>query len=654
MLLKRIGITSMLILMSWLILLCDTAIADDGDALRHEDPDSVEVYYDGIAILNYYTRILDQVLEKSPSEVKALQSKRPFANIPEGLNNSLEDFTDSSVIISELVVEIDSGLEEGSRLISQYQFEDIVSLQEKMAVKIDQAYSELWHIEGAVESAGVELSVPPTGDQEPLRRAYDEVEDRVEQLNNLLGFFQELLLALSVAELQDQLQPTEISLIAEPQTQFVGEEITVKGNLSSNGTPLSDRQIVILLDGIPSTRIQAKPDGSYAGSMQLPYKYVPAAELQAVYYPREGDRGIYQGSRSETITIDLQFYDCNLNLSMDGKAYPGMDAVIKGQFECDEDAPQISRDIELYLDGNLVRQTKAGVTFVESISLDPEIDIGTHRLMVIAPANGRYAPALSEIVFEVVRAVPIIDLSPPGLAIMPLALKLNGTVHTDRGPLGNTPIEASFGGHKTQAVTSDDGSFSVKLDTGLNLSIVGSEELEITVYPEEPWASSASTSWSLIAVNSVSVGILGLVLIAVLIILVKRLVVWFVLRDTTPATAASLLSPMQPAWSALRKQNTPEKKSDKKGLGNRVLEIYAKLVKRTQSLTGIVLSPGMTFREFSVRCGPLLGPGQAYLDRFTRIVERVLYSKHSTSFTDWDESQELNQMVEKSISYEGA
>ncbi len=652
--LKNVFSLTILGLMVWLIAPGSIAMADKEEGLRHENPDSTETYYDSVAILNYYTLILDHVLERVTSEVMALRSKKPFANIPHGLNNSLEDFTDASVNISESIVQIESGLEDWNQLANQYQLAEIAILKEELEETLNLAYSELWQIENCVEVAEGELGVPPPGNQEPLRRSYDDTTDRIEQLNNLIGFLQGMVGAMSVTQLQAKLQVTTISLIVEPQAQFVGENITVKGRLTSEGTSLSNRPIVILFEGVPFAEIQTDNDGNYEDFLQIPYRYISTVTLQAIYYPREGDTGKYQGSKSDPVEIDLLFSACDLNLKMYDRAYPGLEIVLEGRFECADDSPLINRTVELYLDGNLLQQTQAGVSFVEKISLDSEIALGTHCIMVIVPSNKRYAPVSAQLVFQVEKAVPIIDVRPPSLAVMPFGLKLNGKVYTEFGPLGNTPIEASFRGHKTQAITTDDGSFSLKLDTGLNFSIIGSEKLEITVASQESWASPISSSWNLIAINSVSVGTLGLAFIAALIVLIKRLVVWFRQREKKPVTDLSPFASIQPAWSALRKQRKMRGKFPKKGLGDLVLETYAALVKRLQNLTGVILSPGMTFREFSDSCPKLLGSGQFHLDKLTRIVERILYSKHSTSFTDWDESQELNQMVEKSISYEGA
>jgi hypothetical protein len=83
-----------------------------------------------------------------------------------------------------------------------------------------------------------------------------------------------------------------------------------------------------------------------------------------------------------------------------------------------------------------------------------------------------------------------------------------------------------------------------------------------------------------------------------------------------------------------------------KDLRQPIFRLYHRMLKLIQDFTSVVLKPNLTLREFTTQCAPLLGPGHKYMDQFTRLIERLLYSRHSPEPADLEKSRELGGLIE--------
>ncbi|NQT74356.1 MAG: hypothetical protein HQ553_16565 [Chloroflexi bacterium] len=634
------------------------------DSTPHENPDDAEVYYDGIAILGYYTQLLDHVLRRAPDEVEVLHEKGPFTNVPDGLRDSLRDFGEASVEISTLIVDIEANLDEMNELAIHSRFEELLVLADEVQERLIDAYVELSTLETSVIPIEYWLNIFEKDSSQQLVRMYQELHNRIADLSNLLELLQEMMNTapgmpgmpgMTIEEILALLNPTEISLEVEPQTAFVGERIQVAGSLETERIELPNRQIVILLDGVPYAEMQTSLDGKYKGAIQLPYEYVPQMTVQALYYPRDDDVGTYLASKSESVEVEVLFYSASLELEVEGKVYPGLANVIVGRFDYGEDPVLEKREVEVYLDGRLITRISADDSFEITITIDPDMVLGEHRLMAISPAKERYAPVMAETVLEVVKIVPVIDLSPPSMAIMPFEMKVSGRVHSEDEPLGGITVRAKFSGHEETAVTSEDGSFSMKMATAsLDISLVGSKKLEVEAYSERPWISRSSNTWKMVTLNPILIGLVLVVLAFVLVISIKRIRVSRRKRGIQPGVlvpkpamgTVGLAGKGVDVGSHSIDELVEQEENDDRRI---ILTLYTKVLKLIQGLTGTAMKPQTTLREFTRQSATMLGPAYSYLDRFTRLVERLLYSKHTLEPSDVDEGRELNQMIEGAV-----
>jgi hypothetical protein len=185
----------------------------------------------------------------------------------------------------------------------------------------------------------------------------------------------------------------------------------------------------------------------------------------------------------------------------------------------------------------------------------------------------------------------------------------------------------------------------------MGLGLIGSRGLALRVSPSEPWHSTPSASWSLVVVNPVLMAAVVLLLAFSAAPLARRaraLPARLRLRPgSVPSSAPEGALPVSSESGdiAVSPGGAAREDRDLRGL---ILGLYGRLLGFLQGLTGIALRPELTLREFTARCAPWLGPGQRYLDSFTRLAERLLYSRHSPGPADVEWSRQLSQQVEES------
>jgi hypothetical protein len=84
----------------------------------------------------------------------------------------------------------------------------------------------------------------------------------------------------------------------------------------------------------------------------------------------------------------------------------------------------------------------------------------------------------------------------------------------------------------------------------------------------------------------------------------------------------------------------------------RILRWYRLLLRLVQRITGVAFRPDQTLREFARETEAGLGPVGKRLMEFTRLAERLLYSKHEPSEQDAEETKLLSESIEKGLSGE--
>lgn len=670
------------------VIICATVLLTIGPsafaAEPHQDPETAELVFSGIALLRYYSAALDFVLVKDPAAVEARLEKMPFANIPQSLEESADEFATSGIIISLLIVAIDEDIDNLRVLIQQYSLEDAIKLATGAFVKISQTNGELERLEQAIETIGGELEVFSAPAESDLRRSYDELLERIDRTREMLALYialvidlwpervgelleklleediipEELLEELLNADIiQEELLSTDITLEVQPASAFVGDNIRFEGALTSEQGPLAGREVDILLNSSRYITVTTDNYGNYQGSLQVPYWYVPELDLRALYYPRGEDIGLYLAALSPVIGLEVLFYEAELEIIVENQAYPGLETIISGRFDYGQSPPPDDRRVEIYLDDVLITGARTQKTFIQRITIPPATDVGKHIITVSSAAMGRYAPVVASALLNITRVTLILDIDIPGVALIPGGVGLGGKLHSEVvPPPSGALIKMGLGESRVELISSPDGSFDAEIRVGVGFGLVGSQDLTIQVFPQEPWYAPLATTRTIMVVNIMNSGILLAIIIFLGILLPGRLrrLVAYPRRRARPAT---VLAPPEPApvyYEIVLDADATKGSDESEGEPrNRIFFWYRLVVRLIQQITKVLLKPQQTLREFASESSGVLGPAAKFFLELTRTVERLLYSKHVATEEDVGKSQQLSHTIEEELKSEG-
>jgi hypothetical protein len=623
----------------------------------HENPETAEQVFSGISLFRYYSASLESVLKKNPEEVQAKLDKMPFANIPASVQQATDDFTSSGISISYLVAAIDEDLSKLETLVGESRFEEASQLADKTFAKLDRANGDLKKIEMATMTTGTELKVPSAPEGSELRKSYDEVLERIQRIGAMLDLYKEILANLlkGTEQIEKLLKPTEVTLKTEPMVAFVGDEIRFEGTLTSEGEPLARREVDILLNGSGYATTQTDTSGYYQGTLQVPYRYVPELNLQALYYPRDEDIGWYISSQSSVVKLRVLFYEARLEIALEKKAYPGLETTVTGRFDYGQSPIPSERRVEIYLDDALIAEIMAQETFAPKIRIAPAIDVGKHTITVSAVAAGRYSPVATSAILDVTRATPILDINVPKLAMIPGSITLGGKLYSEVGPLNGASIKMGLGKSQVELVSSEDGAFNGKIRMGMTFGLIGSRDLVIEVIPQEPWHAPLKTTASVLMVNVVSLSGFCAVLVFLGIYLpnrLKRRLGVYRRRGIGPVIAPHEPGPTY-STKVIAVASTEESAGNNGEPKNTIFHWYRLVVRLLKGITKAVLPPQQTLREFANETSTVLGPAAKYFLELTGMVERLLYSEYRPTEEDVEKSQQLSHNIEEVFKGEG-
>lgn len=647
-----------------LVLLCTLSIpAQAQKPEEHENPETARVIYDPISLLRYFSQMETFVLRKDSKAVAQRSGKLPFANVPEGLKETVEDLGASEVEIAKLAAVVDRGVGEVGRLVGEFRFDEAVRLSDELAESLDQASDDLDQVEMLVEVLGRKTGAASAPPRSELGRAYSELELRINEKRKMFEAYKSMLVdmllglgpksagvlkKLGASKLPSpgetpRFQATQITLKISPPAAFVGEKIKFWGRLSSGGEPLGGRKVTLLLDGAEYATAVTDEDGNFRSAFKVPYRYVPELILEALYRPRGEDVGLYLASKSPAVKLRVLFYTAGLNLKLPDKAYPGLKTEIAGKFDYGEHPVLKRRPVEVYLDDSFMSRAEVGPDFSLLLRPAPEIELGKHRLTISAPAKGRYAPVVASAYLNVVQAMPVVKLDLPRWALVPGRIRIGGQVFSEVGPVREGKIKLKLGRAEAEGISAEDGSFAVRLQMGLGPELIGSQALRILVLPQEPWNSAATLSTKLLLVNWVNSGGVLLLLLGLALLVRRRLRrLGLPRRVEKPSIVPQVVEEVRPAVGLV--EDLPAGEPHRRILG--WYERIARLIQRALKLS---FRPQQTLREFLREVSPYLGPAAGLFAELTYLTERLLYSRYRPSEEDARRSEILSKQLEERL-----
>ena len=628
-------------------------------ATPHENPETAKQVFSLVSLLQYCSETLDFTLKGEPEELEARLGKLRFANVPPELEEAINSFGNSNVSLSYLIASIEEYSSRLRTLVSQYRFEEATQLTDEIYSRLSQGNYELARgIEEATGIIGRWFKLPSAPEGSSLKKAYNEVLEKIERIRDVLNLYEEILPnTLQEAIPVEVLNPTSVTLKVEPVFNFVGDNIHFRGMLTSARTGLSRRKIDILLNGSPILTVTTEASGYYQGTLQVPYQYIPEMDLQALYYPRDEDTEYYISSLSPVVKLAVSYYETKLEAIVEDKAYPGLETVVTGKFDYGGSPLPRERKVEIYIDDVLTAEVSAVEAFSQKIELSPELDVGKHIITVSAGPAGKYAPVVASTTLNVTRATPIFDINTPTVAMVPGRINLGGKLYSEVGPLSGALVRMGLGKSQVELVSSEDGTFETEIRVGMGFGWIGSEGLEIQVVPQEPWHSALTTTRNIVVINMVNCGGILIILILLGIFLPGRLglrVRAYLWRRARPTVAIAQPEPAPAYLETVLSSSLLEESNETAGeLRARIFYWYRLTVRLAQRITNALLKPQQTLREFTRETGRALGPATEYFLEFTRMVERLLYSRHGATEEDVERSKQLSNKIEEGLKGEG-
>jgi hypothetical protein len=654
---------------------------EKGPQVHQENPDTAKPAYSNLALLNYYAGALDLIMQFNTEEAEITFSKMPFASIPEALTASASLFNTSGINLSYSLAKLASMWEQGQSLASQYRLEEARNLYVQAKEMVPAMLRDLDRLGSSISDTAAYLKISSLPPEHKLQSTYQEIQARIDQIRHLPDQFQKMIEDLIGTELPDvPFELTGLTLALGAQSAFVGDVLSFEGLLSCDGKPLSGREITILLSKAPFLTAVTDEQGRYQGAMQLPYRYTPQLEIQALYHPQGDDQGIYLAAVSEELKVNLLYYEGRLTSISGGKAYPGKSTLVKGSFEYrlvnEEKMPSgiafkegtkdsgdlFSRPLELYLEDNLLSQFTAETSFSQMVDIGPEIEVGGYTVTLAGEAAGRLSPVTGSCLLQVTLAAIILDMQTPVIAWIPGSFTLSGSMHSELGALHGPEISI-VGMDSSQAAEgrNDGGYFEVKVKAGMGWSLLGVRTLDMRINPQEPWNAPLTVKKDLFIINYVSLVILLAVLAALGLFLPRFLKKWYVALPRLPVQSPPRKKGKAPPAEALMKINQASSLEPSEmaeiisetpiGDDDEQVKIlfhwFNQAVELVQKITGALFLPNQTWREFDRQISPKLGPLAAPFHELTLLVEKVLYSRYHSGKTDGEKTRSLVEGISK-------
>lgn len=551
-----------------------------------------------LLVLNPFASMLRGNFSGVSEELRVLES----AYIPSGLRFIIERFVRLMNDIASRLDRADKLMDEAEALIDAGRGSEAKPMLAEASREITLANATYKELRSASEELAKAFSLP-RGD----------IYLRLNDLGRLIDeMYWRLLSLLDRIERQTLLIETFLSINVEPRTVWTGGVINVEGRLYALGDPLSGRSVVIFVGGSRMAEVSTARDGSFNAQVNLPYIYKPSVTVQARYTPLGVDARIYKPSTSDAVEVSLLYIEPKISLEPVRKVLPGKTFTVRGKVQSTSPLPYSSVKVSWiggFADAGLLEDGR----FEARLRTPGDVPDGKYTLKVNAPASGVFAPASVSLSILVERIPINVTIEAPVFALAGFGALVRGSFQSGDDRF-NATVKVYFAGQEYSAVSS--GNFSVWLSPPLTL-LSGYQACRVRVTPSDPWYSEATCEESILVVNPITI----LAPIGVLIALAVKV---FGRRGASAIASIKAVLEEKPEEAALQphKGEVYFAAEELRWL----MDIYWEAVGIASDMTGVVMEPYMTMREFLTVTAPHLGKSYWYLETLTLAAERALYS----------------------------
>lgn len=582
------------------------------ERVAHEDPGMAAPSPDAASLLLFHADLFDLAMRGRYEEARLLLDDLRYATIPSRLRYVVERYGSLSGELMALLESIEARLGDASRLLERYRLREAETLLDGAAATFQDADVHMRDLLMTHDILSEQLGLDSLPGEHRIREAHGRLEGALGRLKGLidqLRRLQDSLTARQQARARIGLTATRLTLEPSPTKAFVGERLRVRGNLTADSGGLGGREVTLLVGDVTAS-IATDERGGYDTEVVLPLSYRPRLDVSARYTPSGADLGVYAAAKSPSLTVNLDYYETVLQVSVPSQAHPGRPISIEGQV--DSGGPAVERHLALWLDGRLIGQAQVQGRF----SLQPVVPgttlEGEHSLAVEVVASGRHKGTRAVRNIHVVRVPLVAEVQTPGILLLPATARVSGRVHDDAGPVAGAKVTVSLEDAGMEVLTAADGGFVAQLEVPVELSVVDPREIAVRIEPAEPHRAPMEVRRRLVTLNPAAAGLAVLGLAAVgLLVRRRRPVTAPGSRDEAPQEAAQLPG-----------QKRPRRLADH---GSTVIGAYLGALAAAESATGQRLGPVVTLREFLARATGALGAALEPFARLTALAEASLY-----------------------------
>ncbi len=636
----------------------------------HENPSTAESSLYLAIPLIHYSEIFDQLASGNYPEARTLLQQlklMEYAHLPSEIIFTMGRYNDLTADLTGKLDDLDSTLDICEQLLSQNKLDEASAKLDEAKRLVGETVKLIETISKATEEL-IFQTAPFVSPQETtaVSEAEARLQKAMEKLAELEAWYKDKLKNLDGAtEEKKSLLITTLTLNVIPAKAWVGNQVTISGELKATNIPLPARDISIFLNGRHFATVTTVENGTYETSFAFPYWYIPEVVAQSFYLPQGNDKSAYLASSSEIKRVMTLFHSTGLSIEIPEEVYPGLPVEINGKVSSRGNV--VGRSIKALLDGETLFEitTDDHGLFKHLLMLSKGIQTGGHNLkFIVEPDDEAHSAGASmNKGLNVVKVIPQMNIHVPGVIFLPRSAKFTGELYPPfslqsvinltgemHSPLAlkEAILTLEMAGVSTTTVI-DEEEFELGLNVPFKFNIVGYEDMEANLAPVEPWHLPATCKIKVFVINLVYVVIiLAAFILAGVVLFVRRRGV-FRKEDSLSISPEKLQTPVSATEFRL-----PEIKlvtGDNQGI---ILKAYYMAVVVVQRLVRVFLKPQATLREFSSQVMPLLDRFAGLFANLTNLAERALYSRHGLGDDEASQAQDIaSQMKEQGVEKAG-
>jgi hypothetical protein len=576
--------------------------------IPHEYPTEREGLLDELELLRSYSLIGNMASERRYQDAQRMLQDFGNIELPESIRYIIDSYNN---LYEKLVDDVDNiglVLDEVSSLLSgnwldeakqelndaQTTIQHAYFLLEDINVLSDTLISEIDELIGAI-TTNLEASRIVEGNISQLEEVINELDARRSELADRYVSASGLL-------------STELSLNIYSENFTLGDSITLSGELTSNGNPLIQKKLNIII-GNKVINISTDIAGVYSVDTVIPYEYVNSMRLIAIYEPEGVDIYTYAASQSPAVVINTVYYPTEINISSPGEVYTGFPFTISGTFTGTSDGTY--RSVAVSIGTTKIAEQEVPDRFSIDITVPETIASGEHDLTVSVKPAQQYAGVVIKQNLTVLRPGFFSDVQSPSLTLLPDSIEISGRIYNEAGPVADAIVHIKINNLTGTTRTSQDGFFTgiiristmpdaeplasnpfyfiIAGDSTYNVSPIGSQQIEIMIESPASQELISTATKQLITINPVTGGPI-LAIILYLGFLIYR---WYRVRNR------------QSMFEDRRESEAPAtvvgaRRPDYKltGIRHRIFSAYRKGLRAVEKSTGVIMEPSLTLREY--------------------------------------------------------